>query len=40
MTGYRHFKISGGVPAKANVAKVANDRSVEDQTLATLATLA
>lgn len=40
MTGYRHFKISGGVPAKANVAKVANDRSAEDQTLATLAILA
>jgi hypothetical protein len=40
MTGYRPFKISGGVPAKANVAKVANDRSAEDQTLATLATLA
>ena len=40
MTGYRHFKMSGGVPARANVAKVANDRSAEDQTLATLATLA
>jgi hypothetical protein len=40
MTGYRHFKISDGVPANANVAKVANDQSAEDQTLATLATLA
>jgi hypothetical protein len=40
MTGYRHFKMSGGVPARANVAKVANDRSAEDQTLATFATLA
>jgi hypothetical protein len=40
MTGYRHFKMSGGVTAKANVAKVANDQSAEDQTLATFATLA
>jgi hypothetical protein len=37
MTGYRHFRMSGSVPAKANVA---NDRSAEDQTLATTATLA
>jgi hypothetical protein len=40
MTGYRHFKISGSVRPPANVAKVANDRSAADQTLATLASLA
>jgi|GEM_PF-5615113 len=31
MTGYRRFKISGGVPANAKIAKIANDRSGEDQ---------